>query len=333
MRMFRFEGWLILKTWFFLFIFICCDFLYFRIKIAEIRVSLFEMIADQIQGSCLPIILQFVNDIFHLPTAILLDEDDRFLFRDLDDLEIFVVLRVPYDFEKFLCKFYLDQHFKAIDYFNFWKFDLVVLAFVQLLDGCGPDSTAGLDAGEVELVIWHTLDDAFIVEPVPVEFLDVHCRLLLLQPLHETFILWLYLLELSFAIELVETIVDFGPDVPRLGHRVWTFLAHHTRNLLQEHLVFPLYFDIPHLFDHVAFALVYHNRLSVVHQLRSDGFDLSHVSWVIGVFDLLFFALHETVQIGSSSVHRSWLEVNKINNFPFSAQKTNKTQIINWSKY
>lgn len=286
---------------FFLFRLLGDDVVDFGIELAE--VALLQVIAHKVQTLTLSIIHELIDDVLKFAVATLLDEDNGFVPGDLNYLEILFVLGITHDLEYLVCELNLDEHFEPVDHLDLGYFGAVVLAFVELVESDRPDPASRLDASEVELVVCHAPDDVLVVEPVPVEFVDVESGLLLLQPEHEAFVFEFDFFELAFAVDLVETLVDLCAYIFGLRHRIRPFLAHHARYLLQEHFVLTLDLDLPHLADHLLLAPVYHYRLRVVHQLRCNRLYLTQIRRVVRILDLLLLALHESVQVRTISVH------------------------------
>ncbi len=124
-----------------------------------------------------------------------------------------------------------------------------------------------------------------------------------MQSLQEAFVLELNVLEFSPAVDLVETFVDFGPEIFGFGRGIGSLPDHDTRNLLHKELVFSLNLDIPHLFDHFVLAAIEDYRLSLLPELGVHGFNLFEIHGVVGVLDLLLFLFDEAVGEGFGSVH------------------------------
>lgn len=161
-----------------------------------------------------------------------------------------------------------------------------------------------LDAGQVKLAVGHALDETFIVDPIFVYFFHVEGGFFLLQTTHESFVFNLYVIHLSFPVELVEAFVDLGPDVLGLVDGVGPLFAHDAGYLLEEDLVLPLDLYLAYLPDHLPLCVVDDDGVVVGHVLGSHRLHLPQVDRVVGVLNLLFFYLHKPVHVGSVSVHR-----------------------------
>jgi hypothetical protein len=135
-------------------------------------------------------------------------------------------LCISHNFQHFISKLNFYQHFLSVYHFKLGEFNLLILGFIELIDGDGFDSAAGLDIGEVELKVGHPAYGTLVIYPIAIEFLIIYCWSLILQSLQKPFVLEFNVLELSLAVDLVETFVDFGADVLGFVDGICALLAH-----------------------------------------------------------------------------------------------------------
>lgn len=85
------------------------------------------------------------------------------------------------------------------------------------------------------------------------------------------------MLILSFSVDLVETLVDFGADSLGFCDRVSSLFAHDTRYFLQEQFILAFYLYLAHLFDHLSLAVVDDYCLRVLHKFGIYRFHLFQI--------------------------------------------------------
>ena len=111
----------------------------------------------------------------------------------------------------------------------------------------------------------HSLYDALVIFPIPIEFLDIQSWLLFLQSLRKSFVFLSYLLLLLLPEDFVETFIDLGPKIFGLGHRKRAPSGHNTGYLIQQDPIFPIDLIFSDLLDLPLLAVIDGNGLRMLH--------------------------------------------------------------------
>lgn len=232
--------------------------------------------------------------------AIFLEERYCLIFRYFYNFDILAILRVSNNFEHISYKLNLNHHSLAIYDFLFHELhSIVLIRFVESLASYRPHTTCRSYVGQVEVSVCHSLDGVFVLCPVLVHFFSVEGSSLIMQSLQKTAILQLNALELSLSEDIIETLVGFDIDMLGFGNRVGSSFAHDGGYFLQEQSILALNFYLPHLLDHLSFAVIDDDSGLVLHEFRVHGFHLFEVAAVVGVLYFLLLSFYEAVHVWS----------------------------------
>lgn len=123
----------------------------------------------------------------------------------------------------------------------------------------------------------HPFNNALVVFPIPIEFLDIEGWLLFLQSFGKSFVFLDYLFLLLLPEDLIQTFIDLCPKIFGLIHGVSPPSSHHMRYLIQQNPIFSINLIFSHLLDLLLFAVIDGYGLGMLHKFGGDGSDFFHV--------------------------------------------------------
>lgn len=111
---------------------------------------------------------------------------------------------------------------------------------------------------------------------------------------------------------VIETFIGLATETSGACNRVATLSLHHFFYFTQQQFILTLDLDISNLAYHLSFAVIDGN-FEGLHELGSDGLDVTHVESMVDVSQLQLFLLHEAIKIRPGTVHNKIIVFTKCN--------------------